>query len=597
MVTTAAVVVTGGAATPLAIGAYAALGAATRAGTYYAFAGDSAGAQELLRQGAVGAVEGGTAVIPVGKGASLVTGAAKSGASTVVKETGAAATKTVVKETGASATKTVAKETGAAATRSGAKTITEESGTAAARSGARSAAQETGSSAARSTVKHAAMQGAKEGALGGTAGGIADSATRSETWRNGVWNGLSTVAQRAAIEGTVGALTGGLVGGGLTKGAEVLGPRPLSIVRNPELAGNTTHVRYDEGGVRIEAGPTATDADIAAHLETARILQRYDGPLGQLRQLQGRVKQAITGTPGHGTQGFESRLEVKKLRAILGELQTAQAKLDDGIRGVTGKARPATAAERASLEREISNVETQLRDHAARVDSLAPGRGVVAKEGLPDVEAQPHELGQKLEEFVAALGADGGHVARGGTLRLTAPAVQGKNLAPERSIELVLDPGDLYVRKLRVGDREVPIRVGKDGVVEERYPSGPRTILRPDEIDSVIRNLHAHVKAGGADVSVTHPPKGLEKLPDLIAMVAEGSRFPAIREQIRALELGSRKGNDDFVDHALHEADVEWPHLDVDPERTLPVHFIKNWEDRFREGKATFGREGWARPS
>ncbi|HZI11291.1 MAG TPA: XopAJ/AvrRxo1 family type III secretion system effector zeta toxin [Myxococcus sp.] len=80
--TTAAVIATGGAATPLAIAGYAALGAATRTGTYYALQGDAAGAQELGRQALIGAAEGGTAVIPVGKG-----GTAAVAGTTALRET------------------------------------------------------------------------------------------------------------------------------------------------------------------------------------------------------------------------------------------------------------------------------------------------------------------------------------------------------------------------------------------------------------------------------------------------------------------------------------------------------------------------------
>jgi hypothetical protein len=80
--TTAAVIATGGAATPLAIAGYAALGAATRTGTYYAMQGNAAGAQELGRQALIGAAEGGTAVIPVGKG-----GTAAVAGTTTLRET------------------------------------------------------------------------------------------------------------------------------------------------------------------------------------------------------------------------------------------------------------------------------------------------------------------------------------------------------------------------------------------------------------------------------------------------------------------------------------------------------------------------------
>ncbi|QRK09874.1 hypothetical protein JQX13_07135 [Archangium violaceum] len=156
--------------------------------------------------------------------------------------------------------------------------------------------------------------------------------------------------------------------------------RPVPVERNPELPGRTTLVRYNDGKVRIEAGPDATDADIQAHMETARILQRYEGAVGKVRQLIDKVKQAITGMPGYGSQGFESRLEVKKLSNILKSLETTQAQLNASITGVTGNPTPATAEQRADLERQIASVEGQLRTHEAQINSLSSGRGYVARE-------------------------------------------------------------------------------------------------------------------------------------------------------------------------------------------------------------------------
>ncbi|WP_404364629.1 annexin [Corallococcus coralloides] len=329
--TTVAVVATGGAATPLAIAGYAAVGATTRAVTYAAIQGDAAGAQDLSRQALIGAVEGGTAVIPVGKGATAVAGGTRVAATQATE----AVARTAVRET------------------------------------------------AEGTVRTAIKQGIKEGAYGGAAGGAMDAATQSETWKDGALTGVSRVATRAVTDGTVGAVTGGVVSGGLAKGADLIKPREIPVIHNPDLPGNTTKVRYDNGQVRIEAGPHATPADIAAHQETARLLQKYEGPTGQIRQLKDRVQQALTRTPGYGTQGFESKLEVQKLKNILGGLEAAQKRIDDSIAGMSGKPTAATVAERAALQRDIANVEFQIEFHAKRLDSLAPGTGSVAMHGAP----------------------------------------------------------------------------------------------------------------------------------------------------------------------------------------------------------------------
>jgi hypothetical protein len=182
------------------------------------------------------------------------------------------------------------------------------------------------------------------------------------------------------------------------------GRKDVPVVRNPDLPGRTTHVRYDDGKVRIEAGPDATPEDIQAHMATARVLQRYEGAAGKVRQLIDKVKQALTGMPGYGSQGFESRLEVQKLSGILEKLEATQAELTRGIAGATGKPNPGTAAQQADLERQISSVERQLRAHEAKVDSLVSGRGYVAREDEVVPVSDPDD--EKLPERVPAWVSD-----------------------------------------------------------------------------------------------------------------------------------------------------------------------------------------------
>ncbi|WP_304364041.1 hypothetical protein, partial [Myxococcus fulvus] len=161
-------------------------------------------------------------------------------------------------------------------------------------------------------------------------------------------------------------------------GTDNTGRPPVPVVRNPELNGRTTQVRYDNGKVHIEAGPDATKEDIQAHMETARVLQRYEGTIGKVRQLVDKVKQAITGMPGYGSQGFESQLEVQKLTGILKNLEATQASLTDAASGVTGTSSPASADQLKELEQRIASVERQLTEHAGQVDSVDKGRGFVA---------------------------------------------------------------------------------------------------------------------------------------------------------------------------------------------------------------------------
>ncbi|WP_147446408.1 XopAJ/AvrRxo1 family type III secretion system effector zeta toxin [Corallococcus sp. CA047B] len=241
VVTTAAVIGTGGAATPLAIAGYAALGAATRVGTYAALQGDAAGGQELLRQAGIGAVEGGTAVLPVGKGAGAVTAGARTGATTAAKEVAT----TAVRET------------------------------------------------VETSVKAAVVQGAKEGAVGGAAGGAFDAATRSETWENGVGDGLVQVGKRAVIDGTVGAVTGGVVGAGTAKAGqlfrEVRGKGGALQTDGPNIRFTTSEGRVFEGTVTPENAKDVLKIVKAADLRTGKTTGSYEVRQAILERSGGKV--------------------------------------------------------------------------------------------------------------------------------------------------------------------------------------------------------------------------------------------------------------------------------------------------------------------
>ncbi|MCY1017108.1 hypothetical protein [Pyxidicoccus sp. MSG2] len=246
VVTGAAVIATGGAAAPLALAGYAALGAGTRAATYAAFQGGAAGAQDLGRQALIGAAEGATAVIPVGRGASALTSGARAGGTTLAKEGAATGART-----GAT---TVAKEAGTTAAKEAGTTAAKEAGTTAAKEAGTTAAKEAGTTAAKQTagssIKQAAKEGVKEGAAGGAAGGVMDAATRSETWDNGVMNALGDIATRAVVDGTIGAVAGGLTGAGLAGG--------LHLAKGARRSGSEATSRAD--GSR-DGAPEALQAD------------------------------------------------------------------------------------------------------------------------------------------------------------------------------------------------------------------------------------------------------------------------------------------------------------------------------------------------
>jgi type III secretion translocon protein HrpF len=306
--TTGAVIMTGGAATPLAILGYSALGAGTRMATQRIIHGEALGGEDLLQQGVMGLGEGATAIIPMPKGGSLLSGGVGQ------------ATKPAL-------------------------------------------SQRLGSTLLKASY---------ESAVGGAATGALNQTLESDTWSNGVLPGLGRVVKGAGKEAVLGVPSGvakELALGVVSHGAKRISQRwEIDVRQNPSLSGSTTRVRTEHGRVYIEAGPAATAEHIQAHMETARSLQLYQGRLGQLRRLSDRIQQAYTHTPGYGTQGFESRLEVVRLRGMIDELeQKIPQYLDDPTRGGL-----------ETLHQELVNLRSQLQFHEGLIGSLAPGRGYLS---------------------------------------------------------------------------------------------------------------------------------------------------------------------------------------------------------------------------
>ncbi|MFP2929684.1 hypothetical protein ACLESO_31700, partial [Pyxidicoccus sp. 3LG] len=169
------------------------------------------------------------------------------------------------------------------------------------------------------------------------------------------------------------------------------------VVAHPELKGTSTRVRYRRGRFQLEVGPDAGPFQIRTHLETARVLLRYEGPIGHIRRLLSRITQVFTHIPGYGTQGFESRLEVRKLRGIIDELEAMQRHIDERIQRLGEQEGAALGREREALQRDIEALVVQLSHHETQVDSLAAGVGFVAayeKSTLASLGALQPELMQ-----------------------------------------------------------------------------------------------------------------------------------------------------------------------------------------------------------
>ncbi|CAM3971489.1 eCIS core domain-containing protein [Corallococcus exiguus] len=175
----------------------------------------------------------------------------------------------------------------------------------------------------------------------------------------------------------------------------------------PELKGRSTRVRYRKGRVQIEVGPEAGPHQIRTHVETARLLRRYEGPIGHIRRLLSRLVQALTRIPGYGTLGFESRLEVRKLNRIISELESLHAGIDERIQKVGDKEGSALAREKESVQRDIAELEVQLEHYERLVDSLEAGRGYVAAEYEAATQTTLSTVKAQLATLKTVLDKDG----------------------------------------------------------------------------------------------------------------------------------------------------------------------------------------------
>jgi hypothetical protein len=220
-VTMGAVIMTGGAATPVAIAGYSALGATTRVATQRFIQGESLGGEDIIHQGTLGLVEGGTVIIPLSKGGSLLSG-----------RVGQAVRPALGQRVGATL-----------------------------------------------------LKGSYEGAVGGMASGTLEQTLQSETWSNGTLRGLGRVTLRAGTEGLLGAATGGvtelgLEGLSLLPPAFDFGSVSIHPESTPELDAGTqaqvkTAVKKElEALPRIDAQVLSRDDDSSGG-KTENATERY----------------------------------------------------------------------------------------------------------------------------------------------------------------------------------------------------------------------------------------------------------------------------------------------------------------------------------
>jgi hypothetical protein len=165
------------------------------------------------------------------------------------------------------------------------------------------------------------------------------------------------------------------------------------------VTGSGVHVTYKDGNVRIEVGPDAEPRHVAYHVQTAKHLLKYQGPLGKLRQLLDAIRTKLRLTPGYGTEGFEAREEVRKLLAIRRELEGLQQRLDGRARAL--ETMDLSTVDASVIDRELAEVSEQLEDHLRKIDSYEPGRGFIAAEGKakqPEVSIRRDTLFEEIDE-------------------------------------------------------------------------------------------------------------------------------------------------------------------------------------------------------
>ena len=248
----------------------------------------------------------------------------------------------------------------------------------------------------------------------------------------------------------------------------------VPIRMDSKLPSNTVRVHYDvdaDGLVRnihIRIGPTASQVDIQLHVKTVRLMQRYTGVAGKVRNLLRRIRAFISrnGEPPVGSRAWEAKLEVEKLDRIIKERAGWLAKGDLDSRT------------RAKLHDDITNLEDQLAKHQETIDEmdLTSGRGFVAAEGKPekikdiltedgirfkDPELQAHyELFLKSHPDVSPQGWV--RTILPGRFAPEIPPIPGLNAKQKSRLEAILQ--DLHSESIDLEDIGIPR--GVDGLPE-----------------------------------------------------------------------------------------------------------------------------------
>lgn len=162
---------------------------------------------------------------------------------------------------------------------------------------------------------------------------------------------------------------------------------------DPDLPGNTVRVYYDIDpktglvtNIRMRVGIKATAVDIKLHTQTVRLMRRYAGFLGRVRNLMDRIASwtGRYGEPPLGSRAWEAKLEVEKLPRIIEERLARLSSRDFSL----GK--------QTQLLNEIEDLWRQYKRHTHVLDHMesSSGQGFVAAEGLQEIGGKTKRLRQ-----------------------------------------------------------------------------------------------------------------------------------------------------------------------------------------------------------
>lgn len=166
----------------------------------------------------------------------------------------------------------------------------------------------------------------------------------------------------------------------------------VPIRRNSSLSGNETRVRFEGGRLILELGPLAGHVHVGDHVDTLRVLQRYEGAFGLIRRLASRIGELLGWSPGFGSRGVEARLEVEKLLGIRSQLEIQRTAIESAmLDNLDGQTLVILEQSYNDFERRIVEIERQIQHHESEINSTERGLGYVAMADTTPVltEADP----------------------------------------------------------------------------------------------------------------------------------------------------------------------------------------------------------------